>query len=332
MAQRPDHQKEAEKRTKSRAERREADRLAQQARLEQAAKERRQQTIIGVIVIAAVVVLLVVAGIAVWRSLHPSANDSAAQNETVEQSYTALQNVDTKPSKADDQGGILISKDGYGKSVEGAPTIGIYMDFLCPGCGNLNRNLDADLIKMMNAGQINLDLHFMSFMDRYSTDDYSSRAANSALYLAEHDDDPSHLLDYIANLYKDNFQPEEGSSYESVSDDDLKEQMAKAGASQSVVDKAFDGTYNDWLTAVNTYTPKREDLWNTSGSLKGSMSTPTVTINGYFWDMNQLSLAHKSMVDGFLESIGLSKDDIGKAGVMPSIGATGKPISLSTGE
>ncbi len=316
---------------KSRAERREAERLAQQARFEQAAKERKQQTIIGVIVIAVVVVLLVIAGVAVWRNLHPASSNNAASDETADQAYSALQAVETKPSKADDKGGILISKDGYGKKVADAPTVGIYMDFLCPGCGNLNRNLDADLIKMMNAGQINIDLHFMSFMDRYSTDEYSSRAANAALYIAEHDDNPDHLLEYVTSLYKKDFQPEEGPDYQSVSNDQLKAQMKKAGVSDDVADKAFDGTYKDWLDAINTYTPKREELWNTSGSLKGSMSTPTVTINGYFWDMNQLTLADVSIPDGFLESIGLKKADVGVAGDMPSIGAKGKPISVATG-
>lgn len=57
-----------------------------------------------------------------------------------------------------------MSKNGYNKPVEGVPTVGIYMDFMCPGCGNLNRNLDQDLVKMMDAGQINIDLHIMSFM------------------------------------------------------------------------------------------------------------------------------------------------------------------------
>ena len=118
---------------------------------------------------------------------------------------------------------MLISKDGYGKSVEGAPTVAIYMDFLCPGCGNLHRQLDEDLQKMVDAGQINLDLHFMAFMDKWSTDDYSSRAANAAIYLAEHDSDPSHLITFLEKMYAEDFQPEESSNYKSVSADQVKE-------------------------------------------------------------------------------------------------------------
>ena len=45
-------------------------------------------------------------------------------------------------------------------------------------------------------------------------------------------------------------------------------------------DKAFGRDYQDWLDAIDTYTPKRSELWNTSGTYKDSMTTPTVTING----------------------------------------------------
>ncbi|RIY27627.1 disulfide bond formation protein DsbA, partial [Bifidobacteriaceae bacterium WP022] len=38
----------------------------------------------------------------------------------------------------------------------GAPTVATYFDPLCPGCGNFNRTVDETLIKMVEAGQINL--------------------------------------------------------------------------------------------------------------------------------------------------------------------------------
>lgn len=328
MAQ--NNKKAAKKQT--RAERRAAEAAAQRAREEQAAKERKQQTIIGCIVAVIVIVLLAVAGIAIWRSVNGSGDDDGSSDITIEEAYDQLQDVDVWPSKADEQGGILISRNGYDEGVDGVPTVAIYMDFLCPGCGNLNRTLDETLIEMMDAGQINLELHFMAFMDRYSTDDYSSRTANAALYITEHDDDPSHLLDFMANMYAEDFQPDEGSAYESVSNDDIREQAIAAGVSEEVADGMFEGEYYDWLDAIDTYTPLRSELFNVTGSLKGSMSTPTVTINGYFWDMNELSLADMDTVEGMLESLGLDADDVGDGSVLPSIGADGEPISVATGE
>jgi len=199
--------------------------------------------------------------------------------------------------------------------------------FLCPGCGNLHRQLDADLQKMVDAGQINLDLHFMAFMDRWSTDEYSSRAANAAIYLAEHDSDPNHLISFLEKVYA-----EEGSAYKSVSDAKIKEQMIAAGVSKDVADKAFGRDYQEWLDAIDTYTPKRSELWHQSGSYKGSMTTPTVIINGKYWDMDQLTTAQTTVKDGLLESIGLKDSEVGVAGKMPSIGAKKGPISVTTGE
>lgn len=315
----------------TRADRRAAEAAAQRAEAERAAKERKQQTIIGCIAVAIVVVLLAVAGVAIWRATHP-AETTATPEVTIDEAYEQLQQASPKPAHADDKGGILISNAGYDTPAEGAPTISIYMDFLCPGCGSLHRELDETLDTMVQAGQINLDLHFMAFMDRYSTDDYSSRAANAALYISDHDDDPNHLLAFLKNMYAEDFQPEEGSAYEPVSNDQIREQAIAAGVSEEVADGMFGDEYYDWLDAVDSYTPMRSELFNRSGSLKGSMSTPTVTINGEFWDLNELTFADVTMYDGLLTSIGLDEDEVGVAGAMPSIGADGKPISVSTGE
>ena len=62
----------------------------------------------------------------------------------------------------------------------------------------------------------------------------------------------------------------------------------------------------------------------------GAFSSPTLTINGEYWDLKQLTLADTNMVDGFLKSIGLDADQVGVEGKMPSIGASGKPISVAS--
>lgn len=314
---------------RNRVARRAAEAAAEQAAAEQAAKERRQQTIIGGIAVAVVVVLIALIAVVFWNSRR-DANDNA--NMSVDEAYSKVQAVENKPARADKQGGILLSNKGYGQKVDGVPTVGIYMDFICPGCGSVNQQLDPTLIKLVNAGQLNLELHFLSFMDSYSTDEYSSRAANAALYIADHDDDPDHLLSFVSNLYAKDFQPSEGSGYKSVSDDKLKEQATKAGVSQTVADKAFGRDYQDWLDAMNVYTPKRSELLNTSGTYEGSFTTPTLTINGKRWNLSDVTAANMTLVDGFLESVGLSSDQVGVEGALPSIGADKDPISVMTGE
>lgn len=309
-----------------RADRKAAQEAQRQALAAQQEKERRQQTIIGVIVVIVVVALIAVIGIVIYRN---SRSSNAANSTNVSESYTKLQEVKNKPNRANKQGGFLLSKNGYDKPVADAPTVAEYFDPLCPGCGAFNHQVDTSLKAMVDAGQINLVLYPMSFMDQLSTDDYSSRASGSIAYIASHDTDPNHLIAYMAAIYAEDFQPQEGASnYKPVSDAKLKAEAIKAGVPRSIADKAFDRQYQQWLDAINDYTPKRSELWNTEGSDKGAMTTPTVTFNGTALNMTQVSQLGISLKAAVLQSLGLTESHIGQEGQMPSIGATGKPAAL----
>ena len=133
--------KDAQKRT-SRAERRAAEAAAMKARAEQMEKERKQQTIIGGIVVAVLVILVAIGAFTVYHNMHKKA-ETKASTETVQEAYTALQKVKNTPKLVDKKGGLLISKNGYGKAVEGVPTVELYMDFLCPGCGYIEKGSAA---------------------------------------------------------------------------------------------------------------------------------------------------------------------------------------------
>ena len=124
--------KDAQKRA-SRAERRAAEAAAMKARAEQMEKERKQQTIIGAIVVAVLVILVAIGAFTVYHNMHKNAKTQAS-TQTVEEAYDKLQKVKNTPKLVDDKGGLLISKNGYGKSVNGAPTVAIYMDFLVAIC------------------------------------------------------------------------------------------------------------------------------------------------------------------------------------------------------
>lgn len=311
----------------TRADRRAAEAAEAARKAEQEAAERKQQTIIGAIVVAIVVVLVAIAGFAIFKATHPTQKDTTTSSSvTLEDAYKSLQDVKTTPKHADDNAGIVISKEGYDKKVSGAPTVEFYMEPICPGCGSVHRQLDESLVKMVKAGQINLDLHFLTFGDSKSSDAYSTRAFNGAAYISDHDDDPMHLLSFLENIYAEDFQPQEGSSYVSVSNDQLKEQAVKAGVSEDVASAAFNGTYDyqSWLSAANTYTIRRTELYGTGTSF----SSPTLAINGKFWDfrsdMNEKSV---KMLDALLHAIGLDSSKVGVSGTMPSIGSDGEAIA-----
>ena len=97
-----------------------------------------------------------------------------------------------------------------------------------PRLRSVNRQLDPTLVKLMNAGQLNIDLHFLNFQNNKSSDNYSNRVFNGAIYIAEHDDDPDHLMSYLSNIYAEDFQPGELSNYEPVNNAKLEKQAVKA--------------------------------------------------------------------------------------------------------
>ena len=47
---------------------------------------------------------------------------------------------------------------------------------------SVNRQLDPTLVKLMNAGQLNIDLHFLNFQNNKSSDNYSNRVFNGAIF------------------------------------------------------------------------------------------------------------------------------------------------------
>lgn len=291
---------------------------AAKARAEQAARDRRNQTIIGVVVVAILVVLCAIVAVTIWRANHPTVD-----SDQIDAAWAEVQKADPKPSNATGKGGFIISKNGIDKPVKGVPTVATYMDFMCPGCGSMERQLGDTYEKLVEAGQINLEIHPMAFMDRYSTDEYSSRAANAAVEIAE--SDPDHLMAFISAMYEEDFQPDE-TDYQPVSNEQIKERALQAGVSEEVATAATDDdyVYADWIAAMSDYTPMRSELWNVSGQLKGQMSTPTITINGTLW--NRSAMTGVSQLEGFLKAIGLEESEIGQAGAIPDVGDDKGPL------
>lgn len=301
-------------------------------RLAREARERRQQTIVGIVVVIIVMAMLIAVGVTAYQAFYAQQQNNAEQTQ-IERSDKAKKQLKKlgakyKPEVVNARGGIFISKLGYNKPVAKAPTVATYFDPLCPGCGNFNREADGVLISMVRAGQINLEIHPMSFLDRISSDNYSTRVAGAIAYIANNDRNPEHLLQFINNIFAKDFQPEEGDGYKPVSNEKLIEQAKKAGVDDSVASKAFDRQYVEWQNLINKYTPDFVELLNVSGSSKGSMTTPTVTINGKLLDINAASSKNMSILDAILHCTGLNKNQVGVAGQMPKVSDTSSPIAL----
>lgn len=271
--------------------------------------EAREQTIIGVITVVAIILVAAIIGYAVWMQNKP-------------QDLTALRNdveaVAVKPEHADDDYSFTISRDGVDKPVAGAPTVTFYMDLMCPGCGNMERNTGEQMRKLVKAGQINLKVHPLSFMDRQSSDGYSTRAALSVINVIELD--PGHALDFLAAMYDENFQPEEGADYKPVTDDMIQSQAVKAGVGEETAKRITDRRYEAWLKAETAYTTARPDLMDNN-----QFSTPVITVNGVKWNWRAVD-GNENMGDALVKALGLDPAKAGDENAKPTIGDTGAPV------
>lgn len=289
----------------------------EKARQEQMAKDQRHATIIGAVVVIIVLLAAVLIGVSVWRANHPAS--SSSQSVTLSQAKANVEKVETKPTNLDGNWGYLISKNGINKPIKNVPTITLYMDFMCPACGTYERSVDSTLSKMYEAGQVNLELFPMGFLDASSTDQYSTRSASAMAYVAQHE--PQHLFSAIQAMYEEDFQPQEAYNYKPVSNAKIAAQLEKGGVSHAVAQASVKGTYTDWIKAMRVYVPLTTRTQHPSGEYKGKMTTPTVLVNNTYLDDLQTG---DSGVSQLLGAIGLDQGSVGKAGTLPKLGTSAK--------
>jgi protein-disulfide isomerase len=158
--------------------------------------------------------------------------------------------------------------------VEGTPEIVVYVDYQCPICQAFDVPNESQLRSWVDTGAATLEIRPISFLDRASLNEYSSRATNAAMCVANFA--PDSYFDMHALLMEN--QPAEGT--EGPSDDRLFAWATEAGAGSDEVEgciqaKSF-GDYIEQHTQAVLSTP--QDGVTITG-------TPTILVNGnqYTW-------------------------------------------------
>jgi protein-disulfide isomerase len=223
----------------------------QQLRAERAAaalretkrRERRRQ-VLSVVGVLAVIVLIVGGGF-----LIQSMRDDAGQ---------ALTSSDV-PEGTSDTYGVVIGDDS-------APTtLTIYEDFQCPICQEFEKETKDKLRAAVEAGKIKIDYRMVSFLDKASTNEYSSRALNAAAVVLD-TSGVDVFLKFHDLLYEN--QPKEGGP--GPSNADLVKTAVQAGADEDAVKSGIeDGEFDQWV--INT---------GDQMSKNGVNGTPTLFVNG----------------------------------------------------
>lgn len=156
-----------------------------------------------------------------------------------------------------------------------AATVVIYEDFGCPNCENFEQATHEQLEKDVRANLAQVHYHTISFLDRNSPNQYSTRAANAALCASDIGVDT--FLKYHDILYGTNpltgqqTQPEEGTP--GPGNTTLIQLGKKAGMTT-----AQTTTFSDCVTSLK-YKGLIAKLTDNS-TIAGVTGTPTILVNG----------------------------------------------------
>jgi protein-disulfide isomerase len=207
-----------------------------------AAARRRRRTLGGGVVAAVLVVVAVVAVV------------------LVQSQRTATSPAAPTPSGTTDGGAA------FALGPDQAPvTVDVYEDFLCPYCAEFEAAAGGTLEQLAADGAVRLRHHPIAFLDRASTDDYSTRALNAAAVVADAAGTGAFLA-FSDLLFAE--QPAEGGP--GLPDDRLVELAVQAGASGEDVERGIrELRYGDWTQRVTD-----------AASRAGITGTPTVLVDG----------------------------------------------------
>jgi len=229
------------------------------------AKRARRNRIIAISGLVAALAILAVVVAMILGQAKPSTSDLDAE--------TPLAGV-TAPAPALDNGGIPVGAEGTAGSAsgDGAVIVSVYYDYLCPFCAKFEQANAGPLDEMMRAGDITVEYHPISFLDRLTQgSEFSTRSAQAVAYIA--DADPEHFLAFHGAMFAN--QPAENT--EGLSDDQIADFAVEAGVPQDVADQitADGGKFTTWVAAATA-----------QAVLDGATVTPTVLIDGTKTDVD----------------------------------------------
>lgn len=212
----------------------------------------------GLTVMVLVLVLFFSAAMGAFITAVSSATSSATSSGSATSSETPT-----------GQSGAAFFDEGYLLVGTGNTVVDLYIDPMCPYCGQFDIANGDTLAALVDDGAITLRLHSLTFLDQAAQGtEYSTRA--SAALTCEAAINPESTLDYLAALFAN--QPAEGTT--GLSDDEL---IALSGGSDSIADCVASEQYHGWSQQ------------NTDAALSGPIpgaeipsipGTPTVLIDG----------------------------------------------------
>ncbi|MDI2126245.1 DsbA family protein [Yinghuangia seranimata] len=218
---------------------------------QRAADKRKRALIVGGSVVAVLAVAATI-GVIVGTNKSNSSN-------------TSWSSVSDKPLKLPT--GMTSTVVPYGSNPN-APVLTVYEDFRCPICDQVEGKLGATMQQMADAGQIRIDYHIASFLDKNLGGNGSKYAANAAACAQ----DAGKFKAFHDVLYAN--QPDE------TNDKFGKNSylLELAGKVDGLRSPTFDACVND-LTYAPWVKASQEDFNNAKVAGQKVTGTPTIALN-----------------------------------------------------
>ena len=264
----------------SKNERRDAAReKAREERLRQQRRERRNKVVlqatIGVVIVAIVAIVAVVIVNSV-RPPGPGPRNMANGGITIQGAKlsvakTAAPSADATPTPQP-------------TPTDGKVLIQAYEDFGCPACQSFEQTYGAQVKQLITSGAAVVQYHPVAILDnRFTDNSYSTRSANAAAAVANYS--PDAYVAFHELLYRTAVQPKEGGA--GLTDDRLIALVKQAKASDvAQITKAIrEQRFKSWVQArTDEFIDKTGSLAKVTIPTKSRASTPTIVVNGKYWD------------------------------------------------
>lgn len=219
-------------------------------------------------------IVLVIALVVGAFFLFSNASEQKAERKAAQQEMINTKGEQKVPTRIDANGAYHITANGVAsdnKEATGETRLDMFFDPQCPACGMIDRGTNKQINTMVDNNELDLFIYPVSFLDQTSTDNYSSRATNAVVTIAENS--PENTMKFINKIFEEDVQPSEGSQYSSVTDNELAEIAVSVGVPEDIAKKITEKTYIDWVISNSEKQIDRQDYFSQG------FSTPAVFLN-----------------------------------------------------
>lgn len=261
--------------------------------------------------VAATIIVIVVAYVLLSQNskqdLAPAEDDNPNANTSAEAFSTGPKNFiqdgitieeDSKVTSVTTEGeeaGATFEASEYTAREDGKTTVSIIVDPQCPICKTFEDTNGELLKEYADEGKIALEYHPISFLDKASTNMYSSRATNALACVA--DQAPDSFFEFLTNLYT-NQKPENGPG---LSNGTIHSIAVESGAAdtEELETCIYSKQFMPWVIDSTVRTLSGEPLPGTDGT--PVTGTPAVFINGESVSIDPSdAAAFKKKLDSYL--------------------------------